>query len=813
MTSQRFLNDHVNSKDFLRSLKQALLFPVVMMLLLCVKYLVPVVKFASRIKLNITYLKMIEKKEIISYFGGMIEDEMYYEQSTFAMFMFAIGVLLAMALFSFAFKKNSVNVYFGMGITRTRLWINRIAAGAAELFVASAVPFLIIFIINTALFGFHKHQLALMAYYIFVMFTSSAAGLVFGAFASSISGSRIEMLFTSISSSTVFLLAAFVFSEIKEYFLRGYVITGTESEKAMLLSPVTAIMEHERFDKLITGKKVPEDLAIAWKTDIFPLVLWTVLTGLVFALGLYLFKKRKTENSNSLGKFGISSALNGSWACLLALTIMMEICYSLYYDRIINSITVCILLCVLGTAVVFFLAELILRRNLKAVRKMIPVYCGLLVAALAAFAVVYTGYFGTYNKLPEVKDISYVSMSYQDPLNAFSTETMYTSPEFYDDKDCVTPKSDNPEDIKLCIEQFGKIKDDKKLDGKIKQYVSFVIKTKDGKFISRRFPVYSENIIRDYSKAVFESEYFKKVIKESLLAKTSGGTAEDEVMYSGGAEYVNTEASADKYAYGNTFDYFDGSLISDRYDTFDEDFITAHEMTDELRDALYNDITKLSYEEYYGKAGEPVGAIAYQSNELMTETMQYNAYSQWLDFYRYVYSEYSEEMPTKQGKSAMAFAGSTVLIYPQMTESLAALGDMQPNPRKTAVKAVLFPDKKLTVQDIFDTQGYIGASQNDTTVFSVENGVILGVHIGGKIGEKLTEKGDGTYLGFLDVVYSENGVKLNRIDDAEKAKKIADASRSVYDTYGDDGRYIYVIFEDGSVAEKYLPEKSLSVLN
>lgn len=817
MTSQRFLNDHVNSRDFSRSLMQGIMFPIIMFVVLLGKFMFPVVEFASKIKTNLTYLQMIEKKEIISYFGGMLDDDQafYPDQSLFTIFAFAIGALLAMSLFSFAFKKNSVNVYFSMGITRTRLWINRIAAGAAELFVASAVPFLIIFIMNTALFGFHKHQLALAAYYTFLMFTSSAAGLVFGALAASVSGSRIEMLFTTVSSSTVFLLAALVFSEIKDYFLRGYVPTNRDEGKALLLSPLSALLEHSAFDKLITGKKIPADLVITWKTDIFPIVLWTVLSGLVFALGMYLFKKRKNENSNSLGKFGISSALNGVWACLLALSVMIDILSSLYYDGRIKSIAVCILLCVLGTALVFFIAELILRRNLKSVRRMIPVYCGLLAVSFAAFTVVYTEYFGTFNKLPEAKDVSYIAMSYNDPLNAFSVEPIYGDPERYDDKEYDYVKSDNPEDIKLCLDLFGKVKDDKMFDGKMKQYISFVIKTKDGSFISRRFPVYSENLVHDYSKAVFESEYFSDVVGKTLSAKISDYEAADEETTVNGTEYGMEYGTAmipeDYDAYGNTFEYYGGSLISDGDDTFDPDFALKHEMTSELCEALCTDIAKMSYDDYYGKSGEPVGAISNMGTSLMNETMKYNAYLFWLDFYNHYEYDDTQKEPKNR---ALTVPGSAVLVYPQMTETLAVLGDIQPNPQKTAVKAVLCPEKKFTVSDALETHPNIGNADTDTTVFSVQHGVLLGVTLaGGSITDKFMEKSDGTYNDFLEIVHNESGVKLNRIDDTEKAKKIADASRSVYDTYGDDGRYVYVIFEDGSVATKYLPEKSLSVLN
>lgn len=816
MTSQRFLNDHVNSRDFLRSLLQGIMFPIIMFVVLLGKFLFPVVEFAKKVKLNFEYLQMIEKHEIISYFGGLTEDiaDFYSDSSPFTIFIFLFGILTALSLFSFAFKKNSVNVYFSMGITRTRLWINRIAAGAAEIFAASFVPLLIVFIMNTSLFGFHKHQLALMAYYVFLYFTSGVAGLVFGALAASVSGSRIEMLITSLSASTILVVAISVFDSWKYYFLRGYVATSATASRTNLLSPVSAIMEHTLFDRLITGKKVPEDLVITWKTDIFPLVLWTVLSGLVFALGLYLFKKRKNENSNSFGKFSVASALNGAFAFFIGLEELSDIFYSLYVDRKINSRVLCILLCILGTVILFFVAELIIRRNLKAVRRMIPVCGGLLVVSLAALLVIYTGYFGTYNKLPEAKDISYVSMSYSDPLGKLSYYVDGSRPENYDTKDESFIKSDNPDDIKLCIEQFNKVKKDKRAEGRTVGNVSFVIKTKDGKFISRNFPVYSDELLHDYNKAVFNSEYFHEILKYELLLKALGNEEPKPAgyaTYSDGMEFVN-EIMSDQTTDGNTFNYLNVSLISDSDGTSDEDVMSSYTITPELNEALYNDLVKMTYDEYYGTKGEAVGAISYYTESLMLETVKYNMYSSWINFDKYDYS-YSEKWSEEQEKTGMPFASSAILVYPQMTETLAALGDVQPSPQKTPVKAVLCPDKKFSALDAFEANAGFDDSMS-SSVFTVGDGDLSNIPLhGGKLTGKLTEKSGGTYLDFLDIVYNENGVKLNRIDDAEKAKKIADASRSVYDTYGDDGRYVYVIFEDGSVATKYLPEKSLPVLN
>lgn len=812
MTSQRFLNDRVASRDFLRSLKDACFAPIIALIALCIQYIGPMISFAKALKKNMQFMELIRKHEIISYFGGAtIEDSYYNVPSVMTVLMVLLGMLTALSLFSFAFNKKSVNVYFSMGIKRTRLFVNRIAAGAIELFAASVIPFFIVFIINVSLFGYNPQQLKLFAYYTFLLFTSSLAGLVIGAFAASISGSRIEMILTSASTSGIVMAAVSLLSSLKGIFLRGYVGGDSElSSKILLLSPWTGLSEKADANVLITGKKVPEALLITWKSDVFPIVFWIIASIVICALGLLLFKKRKNENSNSFGKFDVSSAVNGAAIFFISAESLASLFESLYSDGYLN-LPVCVLLCVLGTFLIFFIAELIIRRNIKAVVRMFTVYGGLLIVSIGAVIVIGTGYFGTYNKLPETKDIEFVSMSYSDPLNVFNYNTSYNKTEAYNnEKNTNVCKSADAEDIKLCIEEFNKIKDDKRIQTGAIDYVSFVIKTKDGKFISRRFPVYSEEIIHDYNKAVFNSDYFHKILKMSLDNSAANET-EENTDYNGLFEYTS-DAWYDKYQGISEFNYLDGSLLSDNFNYYEYSFEDGeyYTLTNELRDALYNDLCKMTYDEYYGNTTEPVGALAFDTNSLMLETDTYNSEYGWVDFNSYYYSDSYDEMKKEVVKTGVA--DKAILIYPQMTETLEQLKDVELNPHNTAVKAVVYPDQKLSLTSAVDgLRGYksyygnIGVFMSGVqTDYWLSDNNVIGIFAG---------KPQGTYLDFIEIVYKESGINITRVDNADKANEIAKASRAVYDTHNDNGRYIFVIYEDGCVVPKYLPEKSVSVLS
>lgn len=811
MTSQRFLNDKVNSRDFLRSLLEACKAPIVALLFISFYTLGSVVSFARSLKKNAELIELLKKHEIISYFGGAKGEFEYKDTTVLCFLMVFCGVAVAISLFSFAFKKNSVNVYFSMGITRTRLFLNRVAAGAAELLVISFIPYLMVFLANVSLLGFNTHQLKLLGYYTLLMFVRGMSGFALGAFAVSVSGSMIEAVFTTGSASVIFVAVAALLSELKSLFLIGYT-GGIEEEKLMLLTPWLGLLERSNYSDLVTGKKVPKEHLLTWKTDFSPIVFWAVAVVIIFAVALFLFKKRKNENTSSFGKYAVASALNGASILVVSILVLAELFSNLYSNNKSISVSLCIILCTVISFVIFIIAELIIRRKFKAVLRMLPVYGGTALVVFASLIVIGTGYFGTFNKLPDAKDIEYVSMSYDDPLNFLDYNVNTYSPESYDKEDSYSCKSSNPEDIKLCIEQFNKIKNDKRTDyGKLR-YVEFVIKTKDGKFIARRFPVYSEEIRHNYDKAVFDSEYFHQIIKVNLA---EFDMTENTVDYEASA-YGYSDINADKYYGTNTYSYFDGSLLSDNFSyyeyAFNDDEITpSYTVTEELKDALYNDLCKMTYDEYYSNNAEPVGAVVADVDELMLESKTYSVEYSWLDFYGAYYDDPEMKDTVKTG-----IAYSSILIYPQMTETLEQLNGLEPNPHSTAVKTVICPDKKLSLSEAIEyLRDYTVNNNGSNGVFASANeGSRMDCWFSGKeVKDLFAVKPQGTYLDFMEIVYNAREVNLLRIDDKEKANKIADASRMVYDTYGDNGRYIFIIYEDGCIVSKYLPEKALSVLN
>lgn len=814
MTSQRFLNDQVNLKDFLRSLLEACKAPIATVLFLSFAVIGPMVEFAKELKTNLEFMELLKKHEIISYFGGVTNSEEYFDAMPMGFLMIICGMVAALSLFSFAFKKNSVNVYFSVGLTRTRMFFNRLAAGTIWIFAVALIPYLAVFLMNVGMFGFHSHQLKLFAYFTLIMFIRGMSGFAIGTLAAAVSGSAIEMVITTGATSVIALLPALLLYGFKSNFLPGYVSGNDGLDKILLLSPWTGLLGNSKINSLITGKKVSKEFLLTWKNEFFPIAFWAIVAAIIFAVALLLFKKRKNENAASFGKFSIASAVNGAAILFVSVFALEEVFASLYAEGKIKSVALCIILITVISFIAFFVAELIIRRNIKAVVRILPVYGGIALVCFASLLVIGTGYFGTYNKLPEAKDIEYISMGYDDPLVTFSYVANIHNPEGYDKENDYYCKSSNPEDIKMCIEQFNKVKTEKREGRNRIDGISFVIKTKDGKFITRYFNVYSEETLNNYSKAVFDSDYFHSIIKSKLNSASANGnyTDETENTVMDGMEY------GDKYVESAAlYDYFGGDLLANAETTGYETEVrsSSFEMTEELKAALYEDLCNITYDEYYCNKGKPQGAIVSSAYTPMLETHQYHAEELWLQFY----TNYGDPDAEKVSKKTTV-ANTAILVYPQMAKTVGLLNETEQMPQDSSVKAVICPDKNLTLTDAFNNvRGdsiyyYDGRISSTVFISYMQSSRATDYFMNGdKVSKVFGNKKTGTYLDFIELIYGANDVNVTRVDDKDKAQKISDEAYTVYNTYNDNGRCIFVIYDDGSVIAKYLPEKSLSVLN
>lgn len=821
MTSQKSLKNNVNLNDFKRSLKGSLPFPAIALAVLIVFAVFPVVGYFY----DTTRQPGTPYDLVYIFFDS---SSLFY--SSFELLqvgMVLCGMMTAAKSFYFFLSKKQVNVYLSLGVTRTRMFVNRLVSGAITLFVSVFVPFTIIYLMNVAKLGATAQMTNIYVYIVLSLFVASMVGFVISSFAISVSGNIFESAVTMGTVSFLPTLIVNLFKGAKEQMLKGYVYDYNEYSITPFLSPFSFINNSDpnaisgdyspvninqvvmSFDKqnLVKGE-IPKEYLLDWYF-VLPVIIWVVIAIALTALAFVLVNKRKAENANSLGKFAISRTINGAFAVVIACFFCVGV---LYYELKTVGVT---LLAVGLSFVAYFVVQLILTRKLKKSLKSLSACAVFMVLFVGLVAFMETGYFGSYNKLPEKENIKTVSLTV--PVD-YSFNGIYPGGRYV--------VSTNPDDISMAMSLFEKVKKD---DGEERFSISnatFEFKTKDGETILREFGIWSPDLYNEYMKTVVNSNYFDGVLEYNFLGFDENNKSKNgEYSLIGNASnsigafnyydsqllvnYVPVEEEPD---IGSEFELENDKIID--YEN-DRDFLIMK--GDELATAIYNDISKMTYKELFKNNREPFGVLGGEQGYVCkTNDIVNPVDDEEIELYYY-----GEEKDVAGVKEVYAWLN----IYPEMTETIAYFKNN--NIEYTAtynvpIKQVLYTDSKLDFGDaqrqfIDEAVKAQGENEHYKNYFSSKTVPAVVYYGTGNLSDSyffnlswyISEKATKEEL--VKKVYADIGHPLGVVN-AEKQDAVVSGSVGNYEIHNDNGRVIFIIYEDGSMIEKYLPEANVDVL-
>ena len=827
MTSQKSLKNNVNFNDFKRSLKGSLPFPAIAFAVLIVFAVFPIVGYFY----NTTRQPGTPYDLVYIFFDS--SSLFYTAFELLQVGMVLCGMMTAAKSFYFFLSKKQVNVYLSLGVTRTRMFVNRLVSGAITLFVSVFVPFTIIYLMNVAELGATAQMTNIYLYIVFSLFVASMVGFAISSFAMMVTGNIFESAITMGTVSFLPTLIVNLFIGAKEQMLKGYVYDYNEYSITPFLSPFSFINNSDpnaisgdyspvninqvvmSFDKqnLVKGE-IPKEYLLDWYF-VLPVVIWAVIAIALTALAFMLINKRKAENANSLGKFAISRTINGAFAVVIACFFCVGV---LYYELKTVGVT---LLAVGLSFVAYFVVQLILTRKLKKSLKSLSACAVFMVLFIGLVAFMETGYFGTYNKLPEKENIKSVSLTV--PVD-FSYNYPNVGGRYV--------VSTNTDDISMAMSLFDEVKKD---DGDYAlgiHTITFEFETKDGETILREFGIWSPDLYNEYMKTVVNSNFFDGVLEYNFLGFDENNKSKNgeytltlnhhEVDNAVGAfnyydsqllvNYVPVKNEADTE--GSVFELENGKIIDYEGDC---DFLILK--GDELATALYNDLSKMTYEQLLKNNSEPFGVLGWEQSYVCKSDDVVNPVND-EEIELYYYGEQKDVAGIKTVHSWLS-------IYPEMTETIAYFKNN--NIEYTAtynvpVKQVLYTDSKLDFGDaqrqfIDEAVKVQGKNDHYKTYFNISAGRIPNVTYYGAnalsdslffnlswyLSEKITKEE------LIKKVYADIGHPLGVVD-AEKQDAVVSSSVGNYEIHNDNGRVIFIIFEDGSMIEKYLPEANVSVL-
>lgn len=848
MTSLRYSNDKADKKDFIRSFLKAIPYSVIALLVLSSYFVMPVVQYVT----SKEFKQMSGPKNIISFFGtdAVISAEYLH------MGMVCCGILTAIVLFRFMFTKKSVNVYFSMGITRTRLYLNRILAGALSLCIGVLIPTAVSLLVNLASFGSSHHLYNVFFYEFLALFASGLAGFAIAAFATTVSGSIIEAVVTSGTISFIPIILNADFESLKYSLLRGfYYSAGEASNIGSMLSPFTFVYDMnysraskddvmanpiDRFAEMLEGKTIPQTMSVDFDV-MAPIIFWLIASIVLFALGLVLMNKRKAEHANTFGKFYVSSAINGTAVYSVVLYACIDIIFIAYSYKqnglnvLYGNLPLCIFVLCIIQLIAFMLGMLIIRRKVKATVRQIPVFAFLFAITIFSVVFVSSEYFGTYNKLPSTSEIASVSFDLHDSRGLFQNYSY----DYYEN----SYSSSDSEDIKLATDLFEQARKDKNPNGNgMVATLRFSITLKDKSVISRSFEIYSYDLLDNYDRKTYDSNYYRSYLKALLIEdpvihNEESTSTDDYFIHDEYGPQVSDRFENGKYK-TSSWSYVGASSMFNGFDRQNYS-ITADSIEDSegLCKALYNDLIKLPYDKVYHNTSRPLGVLTFFSSDAYyTDEYLVNDWERLTKETEY-YTMYGDNLNKElRQKYTAGYASSGIYIYPEMTETIKFLKDNGYNPIEFngKVKEVYFADSKLSLS------GAINISANKLFEKDKEfykeyryyfNDIDSENYESFCINQSLNSLG-GPYFPYInhaimaeDNTYKETvfnlftksfddaGVKLNKVTDQKKAEQIVSKAVPFIDGIkSDDGRFIYIVYDNGVISEEYVPSVNVSVL-
>lgn len=816
MISPRYSNDRVDANDLKRSFMSILPYSVIAFLALIMFHVQPVLSYVFSESFKTEKMQ----KNVLFYFLN--------SNNTFSSFiqigMVLCGMLMAFTMYQFLLKKKSVNVYLSFGMTRSKLYINRLFAAVLSLFVATFIPTFLTFIINLVSFGASSALTSLFCYMFLMEFVSGLAGFALASAVMTFSGCTVEAVITTIGLSA---LPTFISGTIDNLstIVRGYVYNaGADIARRTggnLFNIWTFALDTENLNGKsteFTPEKTFVLLGQLTKKSTFkafqcvdmevlaPILIWLAISIILIAVGTVFMNKRKSENSNSFGKFYLASASNG----LLVYTIVLNLLVSLlkrayaddYRSPLHQNLTLILLILFGATILAFFLAELILRRNFKATLKTLPVYA--LAFAVTIFAFVYygTSCFGAYNKLPDISQIKSVSMDIKDNRGT-KLQNIAVHSKFL---------SENAEDIKTAYAMFDMVKSDKHYKGaELEGKIGFKIVLKDGTEINRIYAVYTSDVYNKYRRTVYNTQFFKDFLKQVLI---EGKVTSEDDSYTDENGY-QTMVSYDKSGLSsqqNAEWYFVGpSYLVDNYYT---NSATANldiiEDVDGLKEAIYKDYIAMSYDDAYTNTRIPVGAISLDIEQAKNINTKLN------NKYGYYYEEgtYYSDLEATQQKEDKCVKGSALnsfYIYPNMTNTIKFLNDngLTPLAYTGNIKEVYYTDTSYSVSRVLSH--YADGSKLDNRYEAFDFAQALNVNNYGAVKEGAPDT--ISFMDFVKNAYINAGLTLKTVS-GDKAKEIVSKAVPYYEPdHGTEikGRYIMIVYDDNTITSLYVPEGNIAV--
>ena len=498
MTYKKSSTDFAVKNDFRQCLKSQFVFPLLVLIYLIGKLCIGI--FDAHFYTVESFEYMLFKSSSV-FFTTTVE---------LALIMCVAGVLAAVKSFAFLRKVPSTNVYLSLPITRSDLLKNRIKCATLYFGIATFVPMVFAMALNFVLFNPNAYFVGICFLYASGFFITAMVGFAIATAVSLAVGRVGEAVFFSAVIIDAPLLIATVLPRIVNMYVNGASLANGNYHNSLLqrfvfdfaencywLEPINFFKNANQYGLLRYGEEY-----IKLEFDIVgPMIFMAVASIIILAISFKVFKNRKAENA---GVVGANKPLVVGTGIVAGFVLFGAINLTNYIDRIVAGIIALVIAIVAYLAVTMILYRS--KKNIIKNFKVVPCFAGGLVVVLVFC---FTGFFGTYNKVPDVSKIDYAYAVASAGDGYITSNNNYSSITSAYDHDTVVGRIADAEDLKNLVEIHKSVVDSLG-DGDGTFKVVYVMK--DGSTIVRGYYDVGEEAEQNTLK-IYNTKSYKEQVK------------------------------------------------------------------------------------------------------------------------------------------------------------------------------------------------------------------------------------------------------------------------------------------------------------
>ncbi len=725
------------------------------------------------------------------------------------------SVATAAVIFRFMMNKSAVNVWYSFGMTRTKLFLSKYLAGAFSLSAAALLPIAVSLILNIIMFGSSK-ELWLSAAYLALTFLSRT--LIFYSIAACTFcgvGTMIEGVFFSHVYCVMPAIAEWFVESSFSNFVYGSPIS-TESWSNSLQVSVLGEGYHEfLFSKLgiMDFIMFPATTAFADASQLNKFnkfyVIFTsaavgfIILALIILIAVGVNKKRKTETAGFLGMNPLATGVVVFTSAILVITFLMEFVVDINSSRYFIGAVYAIII----FAIIYFIADAISLHSIKLMIKKIWKFPIHLVVFFACILIFTTGLFGYSSRKPDTADVKSVAISTNtgDTFVDFTENIFESGSAYVTDGDTIDKflsiGNNSPslaggftdyDDICRISEIHEKLIKCKNLEATAENAcapyskrvvpvnIGIIYTLKNGKTVERMYHVATEEILSELADLTL-TERYRELAAESLeFGRNIFGEGNESILYNYKFAVISPNMSNITH-----FAAFGSDDIDALLDTVAKDVRNGSLPLNFRSDAEVLGYLKISRELAYSES--------MSAGELLNE-----AYSENLN----VSESDKKILPYSLNEIADGVraggAGIVIPVYADMNNTVEFLKEKElsgylANTAKPVEARIWSLDKNAESEYLWDygrmTSLVSGFWSNGKT--AAENATARGLDF----------KDDYMYEYFTMPKLPDNAEIITDSEEIEKLQN--DAQMLALTCY--DGKYVQLVFEDGSMTFGYIP--------